>query len=51
MCSKYTLLIPLPFSIYSVVKEQWIMAKYDREQFLAVEGVSRKPYMTGENSI
>jgi hypothetical protein len=37
---------PSPNSRY-VVKEQWIMAKYDREQFLATAGASRKPYMSG----
>jgi hypothetical protein len=37
---------PSPNSRY-VCKEQWIMAKYDREQFLATSGASTRPYMTG----
>lgn len=34
--------------VYSVCKEQWIMAKYDREQFLPNAGDGKRPYMTGK---
>lgn len=43
-----SLTLPPP---HSVVKEQWIMAKYDREQFLATAGASGKPYMSGETNL